>query len=403
MNYDVNRVRALFPSLNSGTAHFDGPGGSQVPQSVGNAVCNTLVASIANRGSTTQAERNAEEVVVGFRQAVADLIDCDPRGVIYGRSWTQLTYDFSRTLAKRWKSGDEIVVTNLDHDSNIRPWVQAAESAGATVRWANFEVTTGELPVATIEKVLGSHTRLVAITGASNVLGTRPDISTIAKSVHAVGALLYVDGVHLTPHTPISMKDVNADFYGFSSYKLFGPHCAALVASPTLLETLANDKLLPSTNEVPERFEFGTLPYELMAGVTAAIDFIADLVPNTLGARRDRIVSSMRAIEAYEGNLFGYLNEGIASLPRIITYGHAEHRTPTLYMNFAGLESQMLSRHLASKNINAPTSNFYAFEASLALGLGENGALRVGLAPYNTRAEVDRLIDGLAEMLMKRS
>jgi cysteine desulfurase family protein (TIGR01976 family) len=399
MTYNVDRVRAQFPSLNSGAAHFDGPGGSQVPNSVGTAVGNTLIASIANRGSVTQAERNAEEVVLEFRHAVGDLVDVDPEGVVYGRSWTQLTYDFSRTMAKGWKVGDEIVVTRLDHDSNIRPWIQAAESVGATVRWADFDITSGELPVEAFEEVLSNRTRLVAVTGASNVLGTRPDIAAIARSVHAVGALIYVDGVHLTPHTPVSVKDMGADFYGFSAYKLFGPHCSALVANPGLLETLANDKLLPSTSSVPERFEFGTLPYELMAGVTAAIDFIAELLPNQSGPRRQRIITSMIALEAYEEDLFDYLEKEIKALPGVITHGHAAHRTPTLFISFAGLKSTAIYQYLATKNVNAPASNFYALEVSRALGLGDIGALRVGLAPYSTHAEVDRLVAGIAEFL----
>lgn len=399
MSYNVDRIRTEFPSLNSGVAHFDGPGGSQVPRSVGTAVGNTLISSIANRGSVTQSERNAEEVVTGFRQAVADLIDVDPKGVVYGRSWTQLTYDFSRTLAKSWKPGDEIIVTRLDHDSNIRPWVQAAESVGAIVRWADFDTVTSELPAAAIENLLSTKTRLVALTGASNVLGTRPDITAIAKSVHAIGALLYVDGVHLTPHTPVSIKEMGADFYGFSAYKLFGPHCAALGAAPALLETLKNEKLLPSTDVVPDRFEFGTLPYESMAGVTAAIDFIADLIPNQSGTRRERILRSMKALEAYEEDLFQYMEKAITALPGVVTHGHATHRTPTLFMTFAGVDTATVYRHLATRSVNAPASNFYALEVSRALDLEDVGALRAGLAPYSTHAEVDRLVAGIAELL----
>ena len=399
MAYDVDRIRSEFPSLNSGAAYFDGPGGSQVPRSVGKAIGDTLIAAISNRGSVTQSERNADEVVLNFRQAVADLIDVDPRGVVYGRSWTQLSYDFSRILAKTWKPGDEIVVTRLDHDSNIRPWIQAAESVGAVVRWAEFNIATGELPVSAIEKVLSNKTRLVAVTGASNVLGTRPDITSIARSVHAVGALLYVDGVHLTPHIPVSMTELGADFYGFSAYKLLGPHCSALGVSPALLETLNNDKLLPSTSAVPERFEYGTLPYESMAGVTAAIDFIANLIPNQSGTRRERVLSSMKALEEYENNLFEYMEKAITALPGVTTYGNAPQRTPTLFMTFAGIDAGAVYRHLATKNVNAPASNFYALEVSRALGLGDAGALRAGLAPYSTQADVDRLVAGIAELL----
>ncbi|MCX6419594.1 MAG: cysteine desulfurase-like protein [Actinobacteria bacterium] len=399
MTYDVNRIRAQFPALNSGTAFFDGPGGSQVPKSVGDAISQTITASVSNRGTTTKAEQNADAAVLGFRSAVADLLDCNPEGVVYGRSWTQITYDFSRTLAKTWKPGDEIIVTRLDHDSNVRPWVQAAEAVGATVKWAQIDINTGELAPEVIGNLLSAKTKLVAVTGASNVIGTRPDIAAISKLVHAVGALFYVDGVHLTPHTPISMKELGADFYGFSSYKLFGPHCAAIAAAPELLRTLNNDKLLPATSEVPERFEFGTLPYEIMAGVTAAIDFIADVIPNQSGTRRAKIVASMIAMERYEEELFRYMDGKLRGLPKIKLHSNASHRTPTAFFTFDGLNSSDVYKHLASKNVNAPASNFYGLEACLSLGLGDAGAIRAGLAPYSTREDVDRLISGISELL----
>ncbi|NQW64957.1 MAG: cysteine desulfurase-like protein [Actinobacteria bacterium] len=399
MTYNVNLIRAQFPALNSGTAFFDGPGGSQVPKSVGDAMAKTITSAISNRGTTTKAEQNADSVVLGFRSAVADLLNCDPAGVVYGRSWTQITYDFSRTLAKSWQVGDEIIVTRLDHDSNVRPWVQAAEAVGATVKWAEIDTATGELAPEVIGNLLTSKTKLVAVTGASNVLGTRPNIPAISKLVHAVGALFYVDGVHLTPHTPIDMKTLGADFYGFSSYKLFGPHCAAIAAEPELLRTLNNDKLLPATSEVPERFEFGTLPYEIMAGVTAAIDFIADVIPNQSGTRRAKIVASMIAMERYEEELFHYMDEKLRGLPKIKVYSNASRRTPTAFFTFDGLNSSDVYKHLASKNVNAPASNFYGLEACLSLGLGDVGAIRAGLAPYSTREDVDRLISGISELL----
>jgi cysteine desulfurase family protein (TIGR01976 family) len=399
MTYNVNLIRAQFPALNSGTAFFDGPGGSQVPKSVGDAMAKTITSAISNRGTTTKAEQNADSVVLGFRSAVADLLNCDPAGVVYGRSWTQITYDISRTLAKSWKVGDEIIVTRLDHDSNVRPWVQAAEAVGATVKWAEIDTATGELAPEVIGNLLTSKTKLVAVTGASNVLGTRPNIPAISKLVHAVGALFYVDGVHLTPHTLIDMKTLGADFYGFSSYKLFGPHCAAIAAEPELLRTLNNDKLLPATSEVPERFEFGTLPYEIMAGVTAAIDFIADVIPNQSGTRRAKIVASMISMERYEEELFRYMDGKLRGLPKIKVYSNASHRTPTAFFTFDGLNSSDVYKHLASKNVNAPASNFYGLEACLSLGLGDAGAIRAGLAPYSTREDVDRLISGISELL----
>ena len=395
MAFDVNRIRKEFPSLESGIAFFDGPGGSQVPKSVGDAIAKAIVQPTSNRNTVTISEQNAEKCVLDYRQSVADLLNCDPKGVIYGRSWTQLIYDLSRNLAKNWGPGDEIIVTRLDHDSNIRPWVQAAESKGATIKWAEFDTQTAELPVEAISNLLSSKTKFVACTGAANTLGTRPDIAAIAKAVHGVGALFLVDAVHLTPHAVIDFKAIGADFIGFSSYKIFGPHCASLVADPALLETIKNDKLAPSTLVVPERFEFGTLPYEIMVGVTASIDFIAGMDNEATGSRRERIVKSMQALEDYEHPLFEYMENQIKRLPGVTTYGHAKHRTPTLYFSFAGKNGVDIYKHLAKTNVNAPCHNFYAFEASHKLGLGDGGALRAGLAPYSTKEDIDRLVVGL--------
>lgn len=395
MAFDVNRIRKEFPSLESGIAFFDGPGGSQVPKSVGDAIAKAIVQPTSNRNTVTISEQNAEKCVLDYRQSVADLLNCDPKGVIYGRSWTQLIYDLSRNLAKSWGPGDEIIVTRLDHDSNIRPWVQAAESKGATIKWAEFDTQTAELPVDAISNLLSSKTKFVACTGAANTLGTRPDIAAIAKAVHGVGALFLVDAVHLTPHAVIDFKAIGADFIGFSSYKIFGPHCASLVADPALLETIKNDKLAPSTLVVPERFEFGTLPYEIMVGVTASIDFIAGMDNEATGSRRERIVKSMQALEDYEHPLFEYMENQIKRLPGVTTYGHAKHRTPTLYFSFAGKNGVDIYKHLAKTNVNAPCHNFYAFEASHKLGLGDGGALRAGLAPYSTKEDIDRLVAGL--------
>ena len=399
MTYDVKKIRSHFPSLNTGLAFFCGPGGSQVPDVVGAAIAAAITQPISNRNTNTESEKNAEEIVLGFRQAVGDLIDVDPRGVVYGRSWTQLSYDFSRTLAKNWGPGDEVVVSRLDHDSNVRPWIQAAEAVGATVRWAEIDLETTELTVAAVEAVLSSKTKLVAVTGAGNTLGTRPDLKAIGVAVHKVGALFYVDGVHLTPHAAISAKEIGADFFGLSFYKLMGPHCAALAASPALLETLNNDKLLPATSAVPERFEFGTLPYELMAGCIAAIDFIAEMAPGNGSTRREKIVNSMNALEKYEDGLLEYLESSVKALPGVVMYGHAKHRTPTIYFSCAGHSSADIYAAMASKGVTLPASNFYALEVSRKLGLGDTGALRAGLAPYSIKDDVDRLVSGLKEIL----
>ncbi|PXY20358.1 cysteine desulfurase-like protein [Prauserella coralliicola] len=392
MSYDVERIRKHFPALTEGAAHFDGPGGSQVPTVVGDAVARTLCSAIANRGSVTAAERRADGIVVDARRAAADLVGAEPEGVIFGRSMTQLTYDLSRALAKDWGPGDEVVVTRLDHDANIRPWVQAAEARGATVRWADFDPATGELAVSAVADLLSERTRLVAVTAASNLLGTRPDVAAIAAKAHEAGALCYVDGVHLTAHTPVDLRSFGADFYVCSPYKFFGPHLGFAAASPALLETLHPDKLLPSTNVVPERFELGTLPYELLAGTTAAIDFIAELVPGA-GSRRDRLTTSLRALEEHEDTLARRLEAGLRAIDGVVLYGSPErHRTPTVLFSVDGVAPERVYAELGERGVNAPAGTFYALECARHLGLGDTGAVRAGIAPYTTESEVDKLV-----------
>jgi cysteine desulfurase family protein (TIGR01976 family) len=398
VSYDVAAVRQQFPALKEGAAHFDGPGGSQVPAIVADAVAATLCAAIANRGTVTVAERRAEEIVVAARQASADLVGADPGGIVFGRSMTQLTYDISRALAKTWGPGDEIIVTTLDHDANIRPWVHAAEASGATVRWADFDPATGELPVTAVRSQLSDRTRLVAVTGASNLLGTRPDVAAIAGHAHAAGALVYVDGVHLTPHAVVDMAALDADFFACSPYKFLGPHLGILAGRPDLLETLHPDKLLPMRDAVPERFELGTLPYELLAGTTAAVDFLSDLLP-AAGPRRERLIASMRALERHEDALRDRLEAGLAEIPGVVMYGaRHRHRTPTVLFSIADVPPQTVYERLAERGVNAPASSFYAIECSRRLGLGDTGAVRAGIAPYTDDSDVDRLLAGVADI-----
>ena len=398
MSYDVSSVRARFPALRAGVAHFDGPGGTQVPESVARAVADTLTSPIANRGRTTAAERTADDVVRAARQAMADLLGADPRGIVFGRSATQLTFDISRTLAAHWRPGDEVVVSRLDHDANVRPWVRAAEAAGATVRWIAFDPDTSELTTDDVADVLSERTRLVAVTGASNLIGTRPPVAEIARLVHGAGALLAIDGVHLTAHAPVDVAALGADFFTCSPYKFLGPHCGVLAAAPALLETLSPAKLLPSTEEVPERLELGTLPYELLAGTTAAVDFLAGLT-EAGGSRRERLVAAMTTLEAYEDALREHLEKELSALPGVRLWSRAARRTPTLLLTFDGHEAAAAYRFLAERGVNAPAGSFYAIEASRWLGLGDAGGLRVGLAPYSDRDDIERLLAGLRDFL----
>jgi cysteine desulfurase family protein (TIGR01976 family) len=397
---DPVALRQHFPALTDGTAFFDGPGGSQTPTAVADAIRDALLNPLSNRGSGTTAARNAEQIVVGCRQAVGDLLNAEPDSVIFGRSMTALTFDLSRTLATQWGPGDEIVVTRLDHDANVRPWVLAAANAGATVRWVDFDPATGELPVQNVEAHLGPRTRLVAVTAASNLIGTMPDVPAIATLAHAAGALLYVDGVHYTAHSTVDFAALGADFFACSPYKFLGPHCGVVAGRVEILAGLRPDKLLPSPDRVPERFEHGTLPYELMAGTTAAVDFLAGMAP-VAGTRRERLVAGMDIVDRYEDSLRHRIEAGLHQLSGVTVHSRAARRTPTLLLTFEGHAAADVSAGLAGHNINAPAGSFYAYEPTRLLGLGEAGGLRIGLAPYNTADEVDRLIGALAEVLSR--
>ena len=399
---DIVALRAHFPALRSGTAYFDGPGGSQVPDTVIDAVADTFRAGIANRGRVTAAERVADDTVLAARAAMADLLGAEAGGIVFGRSMTALTFDMARTLAATWAPGDEIVVTRLDHDANIRPWLIAAQRAGVTVRWAEFDAASAELPVENVAAVISDRTRLVAVTAASNLLGTRPDVAAISAAAHRAGALTYVDAVHATAHGPIDMAELGADLLVCSPYKFFGPHCGVLAGRVDLLATLHPDKLLPSSDAVPERFELGTLPYELMAGTTAAVDFLASLAGQAhrvAGDRRQQLLAAWGSLDEHEQRLRQRIEAGLAELPGVTVRSRAARRTPTLLLTFADHSPEQAYRFLAERGVNAPAGSFYAIEASRFLGLGDGGGLRIGLAPYNSDADVDRLLAGLAEFL----
>ncbi|RII20376.1 putative cysteine desulfurase [Streptomyces sp. YIM 130001] len=399
MTLDITALRAHFPALESGIAFFDGPGGTQTPRSVVEAIASTMTGPLSNRGTISPSELNAEAAVADFRAAYADLLHVPAAGIVHGRSATQLTYDFARHLAKDWQAGDEIVLSRLDHDCNVRPWVQAAERSGVTVRWIDLDSETTELQLDSYERVLSARTRLVAVTAASNVLGTIPPVREIADRAHAVGALVHVDGVHYAAHRPVDVPALGADLFVCSPYKFFGPHCGVLAAAPELLETVHPDKLLPSTDTVPERFEFGTLPYEILSGATAAVDFLATLAPRAGSTRRERLTHFFDALHTHERALRGALEAGLGALGDAVTvHSRAADRTPTVLMSLVGRDAREAQRHLAARDVVAPAGSFYAYEPFTALKLTDP-ALRVGLAPYNSADDVERLLDGLGSFV----
>jgi cysteine desulfurase family protein (TIGR01976 family) len=399
MSLDVSAVRAGYPALADGYAYLDGAAGTQVPTTVIDAISAAYRSGLGNTDGAFPASERSDAITAECRRAVADLAGGDPAGVILGPNMTTLTYRLACTLAKDWRPGDEVIVSKLDHDANVRPWVHAAQRAGATVRWAEVELPSGELDPGQYDALLTERTRLVAVTAASNIIGTRPDVTAITAKAHAAGALCYVDGVHATPHGPADVTALGADFYATSAYKWSGPHIGAVVADPLLLETLRPDKLVPAPDSVPERFEQGTLPFADLAGVTAAVDHLAALDAAVTGTRRERILASMAAAEAHEQGLFARLLDGLAAMPGAVLYGKAHRRTATAYFTIEGRTPAQVAGHLARARVNVWNGDNYAWELTGVLGIRDTGsAVRAGLVHYNDRSDVDRLLASVAEL-----
>ena len=395
MSYDIERVRAAYPALAEGFAHFDGAGGTLVAAPVAEAVAGTLRTAVSNRGTAFAPARRSGEIVAAARAAVADLVGGRPDGVVFGPSATSLTYLVARTLAQGWGPGDEVVVSRLDHDANVRPWVQT----GATIRWADVDPATGELPVEQYRELIGPRTRLVALTAASNATGAVPAVREIADLAHAAGALTYVDGVHATAHRPTDVAALAADFYVTSAYKWSGPHYAAVVADPATWAPLEPVKLVPSPSRAPDRFEYGTASFELLAGVTAAVDHLAGLSPLAPAAldRRARLTASMTAVTAYENTLTDRLVAGLSEIDGVSVLAAPAGRCPTVSFRLAGQAPADTARVLGEQNICVSSGDYYAVEYFTAAGLRDTGgAVRASIYHYNTESEIDLLLDALA-------
>jgi cysteine desulfurase family protein (TIGR01976 family) len=396
VTYDVSRIRATYPALADGHAYLDGAAGTQVPTAVIDAIGDAYRAGIGNTHGAFAASNRTDGIVAECRAAVADLVGGHADGVVLGPNMTTLTYRLAGALAKGWGPGDEVVLTTLDHDANVRPWVQAAERAGATVKWAQVDTATGELPVDQYRQLVTERTKLVAVTAASNVLGTRPDVAAISALAHAAGALTYVDGVHATPHGPIDVAELGADFYATSAYKWSGPHIGAVIADPALLDTLHPDKLASSPDEVPDRFEYGTSAFADLAGVTAAVEHLAGLDNAATGTRRERVLTSMAAVEAHEQALLRRMLDG---LDGVTVYGQAANRTATVYFNVPGRTPDEVAEQLAARHVNVWNGHNYAWEVTAALGIRDSGgAVRAGGVHYTNTDDVDRLVAGVREI-----
>ena len=407
MTYDVSKVRALYPALADGWAYLDGAAGTQVPRSVIDAESATYAAGIGNHGAYFAASKRSDAATRAARDGIVDLVGAPSvEGVALGPSMTALTYRFADGLSKTWGPGDEVVVTRLDHDANVRPWVQAAARAGATVKWAVPTLPEVELPVEAVTAQLSERTKLVAVTAASNVIGTRPDVRAIADAAHAVGALVYVDGVHATPHTPVDVAALGADFYATSAYKWSGPHLATVVGDPALLATVMPDKLASSSDDVPDRFEYGTSPFAQHAGMAAAVDHVAGLAEVAGAAaapagasRRERILASMAAVEAYEQALLRRMIDGLTALDHVERFGSPASQAPTIWFRVKGLTPDQVAEHCAKAEVNVWSGHNYAWELAGLLGIRDSGsAVRASLSVYTSAEDVDRLVAAVAAL-----
>jgi cysteine desulfurase family protein (TIGR01976 family) len=378
-------LRERFPGLADGWARLDGPAGTQMADVAIDAMAAWMRdGRSANHGGAFAAAVATDELVESTRAAVGRLLGADARGVVFGPSMTALTMRFAATVGRGWQPGDEVVVTRLDHDANVQPWRIAAARAGAVMRVAEPEPGTLELPPGAVEAVLSERTRWVAVTAASNAIGTVPDVPGIVAAAHAAGARVFVDAVHAAPHRPIDVAALGADALACSAYKWFGPHVGVLWAREELLRELEPDKLRPSPDTVPERWELGTLPFESLAGVRAAADLVVGL---------DR-----EGLRAYEDGLLAAMVDGLGAIDGVTLYGAARDRTPTVMFNVAGLSAQAVAEGLAAREIAVWQGNYYALELSRHLGLEPEGAVRAGAVAYTDAADVERLVSAVAEL-----
>jgi cysteine desulfurase family protein (TIGR01976 family) len=409
--WDVAAVRARYPALTDGRAWLDGAAGTQVPDVVIDAITGVYRRGLGNQGAASAVSAALGELVDSARAAVADLVGAhDPSCVVFGPSMTALTYRFASALARTWRPGDEIVLTELDHEANVSPWAQAAYRAGVVVRTAPFDRLSGSLTVEAVTALLGDRTRLVAVTAASNLLGSMPDVRAIVAAARQAGAVSFVDGVHHCPHAVVDLGWIGADLYLTSAYKWYGPHLAAAVARPGMLAELAVDNLSGVPSQAPVGFELGTNPFPALAGVAAAVDHLADPTGHdTAGGswptrpvpeRRARLVVSRSAAVAHERTLGARMVEGLRSIPgvELLPGWDAAQRTATATFVIRGAAPAEVSASLDRDGVNVWHGNAYARSVASALGLFESGgAVRASVNHYNGAEDVDRLLRAVAQ------
>jgi cysteine desulfurase family protein (TIGR01976 family) len=399
----VESIRSRFPALlrrhaGLAVAYFDGPGGTQVPQSVVDAVSDYLLNHNANTHWAYPTSVETDEALAAARAAFADFLGGRPSEIAFGANMTTLTFHLGRALGRRWAPGDEIVVTELDHHANVDPWRQLARVRDFVVRTARFRPDTGQLDMDDLAEALGPRTRLVAIGAASNALGTKSDVRRAAELAHAKGALLFVDAVHYAPHALVDVRALGADFLACSAYKFYGPHVGVLWGRQGLLQALDVPKLEPAPENAPDRLETGTQNHEGIVGAAAAVDFLASLSAGP--DRRSRLAATMGALHARGQELVERLWKGLQAIPGVRLYGPSptEPRTPTVAFTVKGLASEEVAKALVRRAVFVSNGDFYATTVVRRLGHERDGLVRAGCACYTTPAEVDRLVEGVAEL-----
>jgi cysteine desulfurase family protein (TIGR01976 family) len=406
--WNVSEIRQRFPALKQSPAvFFDGPAGSQVPAEVIAAMTDYLAHSNANHGGAFFTSRESDRLLDEAHAAVADLVGtADPECVSFGANMTSLTFALSRALARTWKPGDEVIVTRLDHDANVTPWVLAARDAGATVRQVGFHPEDGTLDLEELSRYLSARTKLVAVGCASNALGTVNPVGRIIAEAHAAGALVFLDAVHHAPHLPIDVTAWDCDFLACSAYKFFGPHIGILYGKRQHLESLQPYKLRPAPNDLPGRWMTGTQSHEAIVGARWAVEYLAGLgrsIEPAAASRREALQAAYRAIAEYETPLGERLLRGLAALPSVRVFGITDlHRLAERVTTVSFIHRRMspldVCEHLDLRGIYAWHGNYYALSVTEALGLEPDGMVRVGILHYNTAEEVDRLLKALAEL-----
>lgn len=399
----VDQIRAQFPALerkHNGfpVAYFDGPGGTQVPRSVVEAVANYLYKHNANTHWNYPTSAETDQLLLNARLAFADFLGGALEEIAFGANATSLGFHVSRALSQQIKPGDEVVITELDHHANVGPWQALAKESGCTLRVVTMNVETGALDWSDFEQKVNAKTKLVAVGAASNALGTISDVQRAARLARAVGALVFVDAVHYAPHNLVDVRAMDCDFLVCSAYKFYGPHIGALWCRREVLESLPFAKVQPSPNAGPERVETGTLNHEGIVGAAAAVDFLASLAKGS--SRRKQLEGAMQIMHHECDALTRQIWDGLAAISGVKLYGPRPDapRTSTIAFTVSGMPSPEVAQRLAERGVFVSHGNFYAATVIERLGLGSDGLVRAGCACYTIADEVDRLIAGVREL-----